>query len=56
MISVRVRLKDKVSTRQEIEKRVRKNMDPDSLKKHMKEIDWTELLMCEDVDIINGIL
>ena len=56
LITVRVRMNDRVLTRQEVEKRIRRNMDTDWLKNHMKEVDWSELLLYIQLDVINGIL
>ena len=55
-ISVRARYKDRVLDKQDIIKRVRRNMDTEWLKEHMKGVDWTELLESMNVNVINGIL
>ena len=56
VIAIRVRMKDRVLTRRVIEKRVRKNLDLDQLKRHMSEVDWTDLLESNNIDVINGIM
>ena len=56
VLAVRVRLKDRIIPRQEIEKRMRKDFDQKAVIDYMKQVDWTDLLRSEDVDSMNGIL
>ena len=56
VVSVLVRLKDRVQQKQEILKRIKKNMDPQKLKDKMRQVDWTSLLACEDINLVNHML
>ena len=56
MIFVRVRLRDRTLPMQEVEKRMRKDLDPEQLKRELQNCDCTELLQSNNVDVINGIL
>ena len=56
VISIRLRMKDRVLDIREKEKRIRKNMDPEHFKELVKQADWTELLLSDNIDVMNGIL
>ena len=56
VITVWVRMKDRILDIREKEKRMWKNMDPVMLKDMVKNADWTELLLSDNIDVMNGIL
>ena len=56
VVSTMVRLKDRVLCRQEVVKRIRKNMDNQRVKDCMAAVDWTPLLESEDIDFVNHFL
>ena len=56
IISVRVRMKDRIMTVQEVQRRMRRNLDTKQLIEDMKEVDWKDLLLSKNVDVINDIL
>ena len=56
LISVLVRMKDKMNTVQEVQRRLRRSLDTKELIEEMKEVDWKDLLLSKNIDVINGIL
>ena len=56
VISIRLRMKDRVIRVQEVQKRMRKELDQKKLVEDIKKVDWTELLQSKSIDVINGIL
>ena len=55
-ISVRVRMKDRAIAVQVVEKRMRKNLDNEKLINDLKKVDWSGVLLSNNVDKINGAL
>ena len=56
VISVLMRMKDRIINKQEIYKRSRRNMNSQHAKDKMSNFDWSNLYQSKDVNIINYIL
>ena len=56
VIAIMMRMKDRVICRQEIMKRMRKNMNPLRAQQSMRNVDWSDLFKSNNVNIVNNIL
>ena len=55
MILVSIRTKNRVEDKHEIVKRERRNMDVEKYKENMRNIDWTSLYNCQDLELMNSL-
>ena len=56
VIAIMMRMKDRVICRQEIMKRMRKNMNSLRAQQSMRNVDWLDLFKSNYVNIVNNIL
>ena len=56
LISVYMRLKEKCQQRQEIWLRQRRNLDWQRMKDRVRQLNWDDLLECQDMNLINDML